>query len=86
MLWSGCGDCEAVEFVTEVTELILGFFAQKQGQTSNSIRRASGRGLTLNSIRRSVGLLPLVIGPVPQVNDLVPTNFAAAGGEGFGRL
>ena len=31
MLWSGCGDCEAVEFVTEVTELIPGFFAQKQG-------------------------------------------------------
>ncbi len=44
-------------------------------QTSNSIRRS-----------KSVGLLPLMIGPVPQVNDLVPTDFAAAGGEGLGRL
>ena len=37
MLWSGCGDCEAVEFVTEVTELIPGFFAQKQGHSFSSI-------------------------------------------------
>jgi hypothetical protein len=32
------------------------------------------------------GLLPLGIGPITQVNDLVPADFAAAGREGLGWL